>query len=102
MHGQAVKTDDLADVYTSRPFGKVFQALLKVQEHLKSMFEAAGPDPFKAGPQAYTSRKTVDQIMKLHKEGDSIREIAEKVRKSTTTVHRHIQKALERESSATD
>jgi len=102
MHGQAVKTDDLADVYTNRPFGKVFKAILKVQEHLGPMFAAAGPEPFKAGPQAYTSRKTVDRILKLHDDGLSIREIATKVGKSTTTVHRHIQKALERENSTDD
>lgn len=102
MHGQAVDTDDLADVYTNRPFGKVFKAILRAQEHLGPMFAAAGPEPFKAGPQAYTSRKTVDRIVKLHDDGLSIREIAAKVGKSTTTVHRHIQKALDRETPTDD
>ena len=34
-HGQAVKTDDLADVYTNRPFAKVWAAQNKVWDHLK-------------------------------------------------------------------
>ncbi len=41
-HGQPVRTDNLADVYTNRPFGKVFATLRKVEEHLKQVFEAAG------------------------------------------------------------
>ena len=45
-HGQAVKSDDLSDVYTNRPFGKVFAAIRKVEEHLRPVFEAAGPEPF--------------------------------------------------------
>ena len=46
-HGQPVASDDLADVYSNRPFGKVFAAIRKVQEFLKPMFDAAGPSPFK-------------------------------------------------------
>jgi hypothetical protein len=101
-HGQAVKTDDLSDVYTNRPFGKVFEAIRKVQEYLKPVFDAAGPEPFKPGPQAYTSRKTVDRIVQFYNEGMPVRKIAEKVGKSTTTVHRHIQRALEREVTTDD
>lgn len=46
--GQAVRIDDLADAYTTRPFGKVFQAIRDVEEHLQPMFEAAGENPFDA------------------------------------------------------
>ncbi|ADB18065.1 hypothetical protein Psta_3401 [Pirellula staleyi DSM 6068] len=45
-HGQAVKTDDLADAYTNRPFGKVFAALRVVEQYLQPVFAAAGPNPF--------------------------------------------------------
>ena len=45
-HGQAVKVDDLADVYTDRPIGKVFMALRKVEELLQPMFAAAPANPF--------------------------------------------------------
>lgn len=40
--GQAVRIDDLADAYTTRPFGKVFRAIRSVEEYLKPMFDAAG------------------------------------------------------------
>lgn len=45
-HGQPVQSDDLSDVYTNRPFGKVFAAIRRAEEHLQSVFEAAGPEPF--------------------------------------------------------
>jgi len=44
--GQAVRIDDLADAYTTRPFGRVFRAIRTVEEHLKPMFDAAGKNPF--------------------------------------------------------
>ena len=39
--GQAVRIDDVADAYTTRPFGKVFRAIRTVEEYLKPMFDAA-------------------------------------------------------------
>jgi len=93
-HGQPVATDDLADVYSNRPFGKVFDALKKVQSYLAPMFEAAGPTPFKAGPQAYTSRRKRDKMLELHDEGKSVREIADEVGKSRSTVHRYLTRIL--------
>ena len=44
--GQAVSIDDLADAYTTRPFGKVFRAIRSVEEYLKRMFDSAGENPF--------------------------------------------------------
>jgi len=44
--GQAVRIDDLADAYTTRPFGRVFKAIREVEAYLAPMFEAAGPNPF--------------------------------------------------------
>jgi len=49
LHGQPVNADNLLDVYTSRPFGKVFAAIRQVQDHLQPMFKAAGPTPFASG-----------------------------------------------------
>ena len=93
-HGQPVATDDLADVYSNRPIGKVFGAIREVQEFLQPMFNAAGPSPFKPPLRAYTSRKTSDRMLALHDEGKSIREIADAVKKSRTTVHRHLSHVL--------
>ncbi len=45
-HGQPVRTDDLLDLYTGRPFGKVFKAIREVEKYLKPMFQAAGSKPF--------------------------------------------------------
>jgi hypothetical protein len=45
-HGQAVETDDLADIYTNRPFGKVFEAIRRVEQYLQPVFDAAGSNPF--------------------------------------------------------
>ncbi len=45
-HGQPVTSDELADVYTSRPFGKVFTAIRKAEEYLQPVFDAAGSKPF--------------------------------------------------------
>lgn len=93
-HGQPVQTDGLADAYTTRPFGKVFAAIRNVQEYLKPVFEAAGDEPFKAGPQAYTKRRTVDKIVDLYQSGTAPAEIATTVGKSVATVQRHITKAI--------
>jgi hypothetical protein len=38
-HGKPVKTDDLADVYTNRPWAKVFEAQQQVRERLQSVFD---------------------------------------------------------------
>jgi len=46
MHGQPFEQDDLLDLYSRRPFGKVFRAIREVEEYLKPMFLAAGATPF--------------------------------------------------------
>jgi integrase len=43
-HGRAVVSDDLADVYTNRPFGKVAATLEQVHRDLQPMFDAAKGD----------------------------------------------------------
>lgn len=44
--GKTSEYDDLADVYTNRPFGKLFETMREVQEHLKAVFAVAGDEPF--------------------------------------------------------
>jgi hypothetical protein len=41
-HGKPVKSDELLDDYTNRPFEKVFEAIRKVEEYLTPVFTAAG------------------------------------------------------------
>jgi hypothetical protein len=44
-HGRPVKTDQLADIYSSRPYYRVFEALDKIETYLAPLW-AACPDPF--------------------------------------------------------
>ncbi|WP_417396041.1 helix-turn-helix domain-containing protein [Gimesia chilikensis] len=92
LHGQPVKADKLSDVYTNRPFGKVYQAIRQVEAFLQPVFDEIPGDPTARQPQAYTRRKLIDRIQELHQQGASIREIAEATGKSRMTVHRHIHK----------
>lgn len=96
LHGQPVKTDKLSDVYTNRPFGKVYDAIRRVEEHLQPVFAEAGHEPTREQPQAYTSRRSIDRIAEMKRDGASVREIAAATGKSRMTVHRHIEKLRQR------
>ncbi len=91
LHGSPVKRDKLSDVYTNRPFGKVYRAIQQVEEYLAPVF-AASPRPLDDQPQAYTPRTVIDLIAELHSGGASIREIEAKTSLSKSTIHRHIKK----------
>ena len=91
LHGSPVKRDKLSDVYTNRPFGKVYRAIQQVEEYLAPVF-AASPHPLDDQPQAYTPRTVIDLIAELHSGGASIREIEAKTSLSKSTIHRHIKK----------
>ncbi|MFI4851276.1 MAG: helix-turn-helix domain-containing protein [Gimesia chilikensis] len=93
LHGQPVKADKLSDVYTNRPFGKVYQAIQKVESFLQPVFDEVPNDPTAKQPQSYTPRKLIDHILELHQQGASIREIADATGKSRMTVHRHLEKS---------
>jgi len=87
-HGSPVKSDDLIDFYTNRPFAKVFDALKVLEEKLQPMFDAA-PDLFST--QRFGEVKKQKRILELHDQGKTIRDIAAEVGLSKTTVRRHIQ-----------
>jgi hypothetical protein len=92
-HGQPVETDNLADVYSNRPFGKVFKAIREVQEYLQPVFAAAGATPFASRYTEFAYRSpTRDKSLQLHDQGLSIRAIANEVGRSRTQVHRHIKR----------
>jgi hypothetical protein len=90
-HGEPVKSDSLSDVYTNRPFGKVFQAIRDVQNYLEPVFLEAGKAPFSPQPQAYTKRSVIERIIQLHDEGNFTGQIAAALGLSGRTVSRHIQ-----------
>ena len=94
-HGQAVKIDDLADVYTDRPIGKVFHALREVEKWLEPMFAAAPENPFpeerkKGG--LNISLGLVRKMQKLRHQGYKVDFIARTCNVNRTTVLRHTTK----------
>lgn len=90
-HGTPVKNDNLSDLYTNRPFGKVFKAIRDVEEYLAPMFREAGNTPFAPQAQAYTKRSTIDRIIQLHELNYPTGQIAAAVGLSGSAVSRHIQ-----------
>jgi hypothetical protein len=87
-HGQTVKSDTLADVYTNRHFDRVFAALERVREMLSPVFSNV-PDPF---PLAYRKRHpsislgTIRKVQALRAEGLTIHAIAEQLELADETV----------------
>ena len=91
--GQAVRTDHLADVYSNRPFGKVFRAVEDMQAKLEPIFEAVQGERFprgakKGGPNISLGK--IERIQALHAAGKRVCEIVREVGVSETTVYRHI------------
>lgn len=95
-HGQPVTTDNLTDVYSNRPLGKVFKAIRDVQEYLQPVFVAAGAAPFKSrlSQMAYRS-ETHDRIVELCSQGRSVAEIAVEVGRSQVAVRNHLRRHRE-------
>jgi DNA-binding NarL/FixJ family response regulator len=94
-HGKVVKTDDLSDLYTNRPFGKLFVALREVEKYLQPVFAAAPEIPFpekrKKGEPNITPGQ-IRRIRNLRRQGFKVKKIAEEVGVSAQTVHRHSNK----------
>jgi hypothetical protein len=92
MHGQPVKKDDLLDLYTKRPFGKVFEALRRLQVDLKPMFDAAPENLVEQPMQQYTPMNKRDRIVELKKAGMKVTQIMEEVGVSRMTVLRTLER----------
>jgi hypothetical protein len=90
-HGTPVKTDDLAELYSNRPFAKLFEALRKIEDELQPMWDAV-PDPFGRYTQQYTSLSKVKRMKAMDQDGVPVAEIAEAVGVSRMTVYRHTKK----------
>jgi DNA-binding CsgD family transcriptional regulator len=92
MHGQPVKQDDLLDLYTKRPFGKVFEALRQMQADLKPMFDAVPQDVAEQPMQQYTPLDKRERIVELKKQGMTVSQIMDEVGVSRMTVLRTLKK----------
>ena len=78
--GTPVKSDDLLDLYTNRPYDKVFAALDRVAEYLSPMFiEVPVPFPAADAPQERPalSKGTIKRIRQLRQQGYTLRKIGE-------------------------
>jgi DNA-binding CsgD family transcriptional regulator len=90
-HGQSVKSDDLNDIYTNRPFDKVFQTLDAVRTVLAPVFTV--PDPFAATARRRNPSLTLavrERIVALRREGKSYNEIVCACGVAIDTVRRYL------------
>ena len=95
MHGDPVPQDKLLEVYTKRPFGKVFEALRELEHgKLRAVLDAAPEDPTAQPAQQYTPLKRQERIIELKRQGKTVSEIAEAVGVSKTTVTRTITRLM--------
>jgi hypothetical protein len=90
-HGTPVKTDELAELYSNRPFAKLFDTLRKIEDELQPLWDALS-DPFGRYTQQYTSLGKVKQIKVMDQDGVPVTEIAKAVGVSRMTVYRHTKK----------
>jgi hypothetical protein len=86
-HGQAVRSDELADVYTNRPFDRVFLALDRIWEHLRGIFVGGFGDATPAT--AKITIGTIRRIQILSEQGMKPSKIAEVCGVALTTVRRY-------------
>jgi integrase len=89
-HGTPLKADELLDVYTNRPFGRVFEALERVGEKLRPLW-AGVSEPFPEPPLedgAKLSRGTIRRIQALHRQGYKTDPIAAQLGLTVETVRR--------------
>ena len=90
-HGEPVRSDTLIDIYTNRPFAKVFKAIRLARERLQPVFEfhAEWPEERKKGGLNIPLAK-VERIQRLHEKGMGAVAIAQEVGVHRMTVYRHI------------
>ena len=103
-HGQPVKSDNLLDVYTNRPFSKVFQAIEQVGQRLRPLWksvEVPFPEKRKLGGDNITLG-TIKKIESMRRQGYKIDYIAKQLGVSTETVRRRteIKSRLQAEKAA--
>ena len=97
-HGNPVPADALLDLYTNRPFAKVFTAIERVGEKLRPLWsgvEVPFPDLLeKSGPNI--SLATIRRIQAMKRQGYKTGYIAEKLGVTTDTVRRWAKRSADR------
>ena len=88
LHGQPVKSDDLLDLYTKRPFAKLFETQRLLQSEFQPIFDAAPENIDEQPMQQYTALDKRERIVELKKEGRTVTEIMGETGVSRMTVIR--------------
>jgi hypothetical protein len=91
-HGNPVKKDNLLELYTNRPFGKLFKTLRQIEEELRPVFGAAPENPWEQPMQQYTTLNKRERMLALSKTGLRPSQIAKEVGVSKMTVLRLLKK----------
>ena len=100
-HGKPVKADELLDLYTNRPFGKVFAALDKVGEKLRPLWSGI-VDPFPLGRKetiSNISRGTIRRVQSMKQQGFKVAHIAVTLRLSIAAVRHAAKQELDAETA---
>jgi len=93
-HGNPVKSDELLDFYTHRPFARVFETIDIVGQNLSPIWatvEAPFPERRKKGGSNISEGK-IRRIQKMRQQGYKVAYIAKKLGVSQQTVSRHSSK----------
>jgi hypothetical protein len=87
-HGTPVKSDELLDLYTNRPFGRVFDAIDQLGERLRPLWsEVVQPFPERRRETISTlASSTIRRIRALKDQGFKATHIAETLNLSHETV----------------
>ena len=91
-HGNPFKSDDLLELYSNKPFGRVFEACRWLEEVFGPVFEVTPDNPFPAERKLGGGGLTLKQrksIQRLEQQGLSAKEIAKKVGCTAATVYRN-------------
>jgi DNA-binding CsgD family transcriptional regulator len=92
LHGKPVESDDLLDLYTKRPFAKLFEVLKAMQVEFQGVFDAAPDDLGEQPMQQYTAMEKRERIVELKKQDKTVTQIMEEVGVSRMTVLRTLER----------
>jgi hypothetical protein len=87
---QTVSEDELLRRYANLHWEDLFAAQRKLEEELRPIFDAAGPDPFGNKPKTYIGVEKTKAIFELYELGYSAYEVADQLGTTASTVYRHL------------
>ena len=97
-HGKPFGDDKDLEAYADRPYGQLFEALDRMHEHLKPLWDAVDAPfsrPRRLGGKSNLAPKTKAAINELLKGGMSAKDVANRLDLSTSTIYRNKEKVNE-------